>query len=70
MKVRVLRNPYYGADTYTIGKTYNAKKASDGRNYMVECNDGTWLYMYPNELQFICHGVAVCETSSGASGAK
>lgn len=59
MKVRVLSNAWYDADAFTIGEVYSARIADNGRNYMVEDNDGLWLCMYPHELQFICPGVAV-----------
>lgn len=69
MKVRVLRNPYYPG-RFTVGLIYPAELAEDGRNYMVQSNNGHWLIMLPREIRFICSGVSVCETSSGASGAK
>lgn len=62
MKVRVLSNAWYDADAFTIGEVYSARIADDGRNYMVEDNDGQWLCMFPRELRFVCPGVAVPAT--------
>jgi len=59
MKVRVLKNDWYPG-YFVVGNTYEARPAEYGKNYMVySTHFSVWICMFPNELRFICPGVAV-----------
>lgn len=59
MKVRVLRDEWYGEKFLKDGDIYNARPAQNFGYYMVESLTGQWLSMRFDEIRFICPGVAV-----------
>lgn len=49
MKVRVLKDPAYGL--FTIGRIYPAHRAENDHGYMVQLDDGRWLFLFDREVE-------------------